>query len=106
MSRCQCFRAEYCYKAYIWCETGPEHTRTGMSLAEGTDIEALSKGRPIPGHLGACANVECSHALLRHERPSGTSPRAGAKCKIPGCPCPGLRHHEITRHSLRQDSSS
>jgi hypothetical protein len=104
---CQCFRAPYCYKSYLWCETGPERTRTGMSPAEGADIEALSKGRAIPGHLHACANTACSHGLLWHERPSGTSPRPGARCTVPGCPCPGLLRHEITRHSLtRQDSSS
>lgn len=104
---CRCFRAPWCYKAYTWCEPGPEHTRTGMSLAEGTDIQALSVGRPIPGHLGACAHVECSHGILWHERPSGTSARPGAKCERPGCPCPGLLAHEITRHGLRsQDPAS
>jgi hypothetical protein len=107
MSRCRCFRAPWCYKAYVWCEPGPERTRTGMSAAEGADIEALSKGRAIPGHLGACAVVECSHHILWHDRPSGTSARPGAACLIPGCPCPGLARHEITVYTLtRQDPVS
>jgi len=104
---CRCFRAPWCYKSYTWCEPGPERTRTGMSAAEGADIEALSKGRALPGHLHACANTECAHAKLWHERPSGTSARPGARCEVAGCPCPGWKPHEITRHSLvRQDPVS
>jgi hypothetical protein len=107
MAMCRCFRAEYCYKAYTWCETGPEHTRTGMSAAESADITALSRGRAIPGHLHACASTECAHGILWHDRPSGTRARPGARCLIPGCPCPGLARHEITFYTLtRQDSVS
>jgi hypothetical protein len=104
---CFCGRAERCYKAYVWCERGPEERRTGMSEAEGADLDALRQGRPVPGHLGACANLACSHGWLRHENTRGTSSRPGARCLIPGCPCTGLIKHTVTYHTLtRADPAS
>lgn len=102
MTACPCGRAPRCYKSYTWCPPGPEGPRTGMSAAESDDLENLACGRPVPGHFGACANPECAHALLRHDRPRGTSPRPGAPCKIPGCRCPGLARHTLTRLDLIQ----
>lgn len=97
---CSCCRAPYCFKAYVWCERGPEHPRTGMSTAEGADLDALRFSRPVPGHLGACAEPSCSHGWTRHERSRGTSAKPGAACEVPGCPCPGLAKHPGAKELL------
>lgn len=100
---CFCGRAEHCFKAYVWCEPGPEHPRTGMSEGEGADQSLLMRGLPVPGHLGACANLACSHGWLWHERHG----RDGARCTRPGCPCTGLIKHKVTYFTLtRADPAS
>jgi hypothetical protein len=52
-----------------------------MTAAEGRAGDILSYGHPVPGHPGACADPDCWHGLLWHER-YGARP-----CTIPGCEC-------------------
>jgi hypothetical protein len=89
--KCTCGRADQCYAAYTWCppwRTG--EWRLGMTEAEGTDIDALAKGRAVPGHMGACSSNACWHGKLRHAR------HGKRACTRPGCPCAGYTEPQRT----------
>lgn len=76
--RCHCGRAAQCYSAYTWCPPWRNgEWRLGMSQAEAPGTEALSKGRAVPQHMGACASNSCWHG------------KRG--CTRPGCPCAGYQ---------------
>jgi hypothetical protein len=88
--RCHCGRnPQQCYSAYTWCPPWRNgEFRLGLSEAEAADMEALSKGRAVPHHMGACASSGCWHGNLWHER-HGKRP-----CTRPGCPCAGYSKPE------------